>query len=67
MTHQLCLPGAAVPHSGIYLAFHKHHRTVHEILFLKGESFPICNGCDREVRYALKHPAPHIKEDDDFR
>ncbi len=67
MDHQLCLPGGPVTQSGIYLAFHKEHRTTHEILFLEGESFPPCNTCNGEVRYTLKHAAPHILEDNDFR
>lgn len=67
MSTELILPGAAVMQSGIYLAFHKGHRTPHEILFLEGERFPVCITCNNEVRYTLKQAVPHIKEDDDFR
>ena len=66
MSQQLCLPGASVTRSGIYLAFHKGHRTPHEILFLQGEKFPVCNTCNNEVRYTLQRAAPYILEDNDF-
>jgi hypothetical protein len=66
MSQPMCFPGKPVTRSGIYLAFHKEHRSPHEILLLEGQEFPACNTCQNAVRYTLKQAAPYILADGDF-
>jgi hypothetical protein len=45
-------PGESVPRSGIYRAYHKSHRLMHEATLLNGELFPRCKHCSN-VRFEL--------------
>jgi hypothetical protein len=45
------LPGDAVPQSGVYRVLHKEHRAAHENSFLKGQRFPECKRCKKDVRF----------------
>jgi hypothetical protein len=47
-------PGEQVPLNGIYRVFHDSHRLMHEATLLKGDRFPICKQCDRNVRFELR-------------
>jgi hypothetical protein len=56
-----------VPESGIYRVSHSPHRLPHEVILLRGKSFPRCEQCGEEVIFQLVQPAPHITSDSGFR
>jgi hypothetical protein len=63
-------PGNRVPTSGIYDVIHNGHTmTGHQITCVAGKKFPPygCTGCKKRVRFKLKTPALHWREDDTFR
>lgn len=59
--------GQPVTESGIYEVVHdRAHRTAHEVVMLKGDSFPPCDNCGELVRFRLIRTAPYIFQDEDF-
>jgi len=59
--------GQPVTESGIYEVVHdRAHRTAHEVVMLKGDSFPPCDNCAARVRFRLIRTAPYIFQDEDF-
>jgi hypothetical protein len=59
--------GQPVIESGIYEVVHdRTHRTAHEVVMLKGDSFPPCDSCAERVRFRLIRTAPYIFQDEDF-
>ena len=59
--------GQPVIESGIYEVVHDHaHRTAHEVVMLRGDSFPPCDSCAERVRFRLIRTAPYIFQDEDF-
>lgn len=59
--------GEIVKETGIYEVVHDHgHRTAHEVVMLKGDSFPPCETCAERVRFRLIRTAPYIFQDEDF-
>ena len=59
--------GDAVHETGIYEIIHAGaHRQAHEVVMHKGDLFPECDTCRREVRFRLIRTAPYIFEDEDF-
>ncbi|HEX5435228.1 MAG TPA: hypothetical protein VFY05_13405 [Candidatus Angelobacter sp.] len=59
--------GQPVIESGIYEVIHDHaHRTAHEVVMLRGDSFPPCDNCAERVRFRLIRTAPYIFQDEDF-
>ncbi|HLJ89178.1 MAG TPA: hypothetical protein VKZ53_20335 [Candidatus Angelobacter sp.] len=60
-------PGEAVPESGVYTVAHSHHRQNHTATIFKGEYFPECGRCGRNVRFSLERVAAQIGDDIDFR
>jgi hypothetical protein len=59
-------PGEEVPESGVYAVLHHNHRPKHVATIFKGERFPFCAHCKKDVRFLLMHPANVISEDGDF-
>ena len=60
-------PGDPVRESGIYEVIHGgDHRQAHEVVMLRGTSFPLCDSCDDKVRFRLIRTAPYIFQDGDF-
>lgn len=61
------LAGATIPESGIYEVIHDGaHRSAHESVMVKGDSFPLCDVCQDRVRFRVVRTAPYIFEDEDF-
>lgn len=59
--------GQPVVESGIYEVIHdRAHRTAHEVVMLRGDSFPPCDNCAERVRFRLIRTAPYIFQDEDF-
>jgi hypothetical protein len=59
--------GDPVGQSGIYEVIHAStHRKSHEVVMLKGDAFPACDTCKRDVRFKLIRTAPYIFQDEDF-
>ena len=59
--------GDPVRESGIYEVIHGgEHRQAHEVVMLRGTSFPLCDTCDDRVRFRLVRTAPYIFQDGDF-
>lgn len=59
--------GDIVRETGIYQVIHDGgHRTAHEVVMLKGDSFPLCDTCEERVRFRLIRTAPYIFQDEDF-
>lgn len=59
--------GDIVRETGIYEVIHDSgHRTAHEVVMLKGDSFPPCDTCEERVRFRLIRTAPYIFQDEDF-
>ena len=59
--------GQTIPESGIYEVMHENtHRTSHESVLVKGDSFPYCDTCHDRVRFRVVRTAPYIFHDDDF-
>ncbi|MGE5322209.1 MAG: hypothetical protein ACM3SW_05080 [Actinomycetota bacterium] len=59
--------GQPVTESGIYEVVHdRAHRMAHEVVMLKGNSFPPCDSCAESVRLRLIRTAPYIFQDEDF-
>lgn len=63
---QVFQPGETVPESGVYIVMHEHHRERHSATIFKGDRFPQCTRCGRNVRFMLARPAALISEDADF-
>ena len=59
-------PGERVPQSGVYRVRHRDHREDHPVQALKGEIFPECRKCRREVRFQLWMEADHMTHDWDL-
>ena len=59
--------GESIATSGIYRVFHSGHRVSHEAVLLKGESFPRCSQCGKDVQFELLEAAPQIDTDKNFR
>jgi hypothetical protein len=59
--------GDLVPESGVYTVIHDRHRPNHAATIFKGERFPVCAHCGRQVRFVLIRPAALISEDSDFK
>jgi hypothetical protein len=61
------LPGQPVPESGIYEVIHeKVHRQAHEAVMYRNDPFPVCDQCEKRVRFKLIRSAPYIFDDEDF-
>ena len=58
--------GDIVPVSGMYQAIHLGHRGPHNVIAVKGESFPACRTCLGHVHFELLHTAQHVTHDWDF-
>ena len=52
--------------SGIYKVVHFHHRHDHEVIVIRGEEFPACRTCGREVRFYQVRAVCHLTHDFDF-
>lgn len=63
---QVFQPGETVPESGVYTVLHAHHRERHSATIFKGDRFPQCARCGKEVRFVLSRLAALISEDGDF-
>jgi hypothetical protein len=46
-------PGEQVLMAGIYRVVHDSHRASHEVVLKRGDQFPACQHCDRNVRFEL--------------
>lgn len=64
---QIFKPGESAPESGVYTVVHDRHRQNHMATVFKGERFPVCARCGRNVRFVLSRPAAPIVEDADFK
>jgi hypothetical protein len=59
--------GDPVAQSGIYEVIHASaHRKAHEVVMIRGDAFPACDTCKRDVRFKLVRTAPYIFQDEDF-
>jgi hypothetical protein len=58
--------GQKARESGIYAVIHAEHRHDHEVLAIRGEEFPSCLACGREVTFHLVRPIPHMTYDIDL-
>lgn len=67
MAEQVYKPSEPDPASGVYRVDHNGHRESHEVTLLQGEIFPACTACEDRVRFALKHSADSVHDDQDFR
>lgn len=53
--------GSRVPQSGVYEMIHRgQHREAHEVILIKGNLFPRCEGCGEALRFRLLRAAPSI-------
>jgi len=59
--------GEPIPESGIYRVFHAHHRSSHDVVLLRNETFPRCSSCGNDVHFELLEAAPQIDNDENFR
>jgi hypothetical protein len=59
-------PLTGVPESGVYGALHLGGEPPNDIMLVKGDLFPECRQCGKQVRYRLIRSAPYIFEDKDF-
>lgn len=64
---QLFQPGEEAPESGVYAVTHEQHREKHSATIFKGECFPQCARCGRNVRFLLLRRSALISEDVDFK
>ena len=60
-------PGEAVPESGVYTVVHEKHRQKHSATIFKGEHFPQCAHCGKNVRFVLLRRSTPISDDIDFK
>jgi hypothetical protein len=63
---QLFRPGEDVPESGVYTVVHEGHRQRHSATIFKGERFPLCARCGKQVRFVLLRRSSLIADDIDF-
>ena len=61
-----CRAGQRAHKSGIYNAVHFDHRHDHEVIVLRGEEFPDCRTCGRNVRFYQVRAVRHVTHDFDF-
>jgi PilZ domain len=60
-------PGELAPVSGIYRITHyAGHRDPHEAILIRGEEFPICRACHRNVSFEMTRNLSHATHDWDF-
>lgn len=64
---QVFRAGDRAPQSGVYRVLHERHRESHLATLFKGELFPPCAHCAKNVRFVLLRPARLICEDLDFK
>ena len=55
-------PGQTVERSGVYQAFHAHHRVSHEVQLIAAQEFPLCSRCKDKVRFELVKANPALNE-----
>lgn len=67
MSQAILHPGKRVPSSGIYRVRHDSHRAAHFVTAIKGDRFPECRSCGKEVSFELVEPAEYVREERDFR
>lgn len=67
MSPALLRPGQKVPHSGIYRVQHRSHRAAHPVTAIRGERFPACRSCGKDVSFELLEAAEYVVEERDFR
>jgi len=53
-------PGDSCLETGIYRVFHDQHRLPHEVVVLRGDSFPRCAKCTEGVSFVLFYSAPML-------
>jgi hypothetical protein len=59
--------GDVVMATGIYEIIHGgQHRPTHEVILIRDERFPSCEGCGAALRIRLLRAAPYIFHDKDF-
>jgi hypothetical protein len=64
---EVFLAGTTVRESGIYEVLHdSSHRTPHEVVMIAKDLFPVCEVCEKRVRYRVLRSAPYIFSDADF-
>ena len=59
-------PLTPVPETGVYGVLHSGAEEPGDAMFVKGDMFPECRRCGKQVRYRLVRSAPYIFEDKDF-
>ena len=58
--------GDIAPASGVYRVVHRGHRADHRVLIIKGDEFPRCRRCGRDVSFELADPTEYAAHDWDF-
>lgn len=59
-------PGDVAPVSGTFRVVHSSHRADHRVLVIKGDEFPACRRCGREVTFELVENTNYAPHDWDF-
>jgi len=53
--------GSRVPQTGIYeMIHHGQPRQAHEVVLIRGNRFPRCEGCGEDVRFRLLRTTPFV-------
>ncbi len=63
---RLYQPLTPVPETGVYAVLHGSGEEAGDTMLVKGDMFPECRRCSKQVRYRLIRSAPYIFEDKDF-
>ncbi|HEU5450724.1 MAG TPA: hypothetical protein VFU76_02005 [Terriglobales bacterium] len=59
-------PGDVAAVSGVYRVVHRGHRADHRVMIIKGDEFPRCRRCSRDVTYELIEATEYGPHDWDF-